>query len=158
MKMLWLSLFWCLSFVTQLPGLADQGVREYHADYVVVGMGAAGAGVAKLLSDDPHNSVIGIEAGKNQDMHTAIHDSAMSGDLEPSYYATFFYQQEQLPAAFNGMQYHYTTGFLWGGGSSINGEQYVQGTNELGRSTTGCSPYRGAFETRRRTTFTRTSY
>lgn len=104
--------------------------QEYHADYVVVGMGAGGAGMAKILSDNHKNSVIGIEAGKNQDHDTPIHDSFRAPDLEPSYYATYFYQQEQRPEAFNGRQYHYTTGFLWGGGSSINGEQYVQGTNE----------------------------
>lgn len=102
----------------------------YHADYVVVGMGAAGAGVAKLLSDNHDVSVIGIEAGKNQDDDAPITDSTKAFDLEPSYYATYFFQQEQQPEAFNGEQYHYTTGFLWGGGSSINGEQYVQGTNK----------------------------
>ena len=92
-------------------------------------MGTAGAGVAKLLSDNPKNSVIGLEAGRNQDTDSPIQDSFRSFELESSFYATYFYQQEQKPEAFNGMQYHYTTGYLWGGGSSINGEQYVQGTN-----------------------------
>lgn len=110
---------------------AQQEIHHvYHSDYVVVGMGTAGAGIAKILSDDPHNSVIGLEAGKNQDHDSPIQNSTSAFDLEPSYYARYFYQQEQRPEAFNGRQYHYTTGFLWGGGSSINGEQYVQGTNK----------------------------
>ncbi len=104
--------------------------KSFHADYVVVGMGTAGAGIAKLLSDNQKNSVIGLDAGRNQDSDAPIRNSFMANDLEPSYYATYFYQQEQKPEPFNGMQYHYTTGYLWGGGSSINGEQYVQGTNQ----------------------------
>lgn len=121
--------FCCL--LTSVPTSASvfELMEIYHADYVVVGMGTAGAGVAKILSDDHRNRVIGIEAGTNQDNDLPIKDSTLSFDLESSYYATYFYQQEQLPEAFNGEQYHYTTGFLWGGGSSINGEQYIQGSN-----------------------------
>jgi len=49
--------------------------KAHRADYVVVGMGAAGAEVAKLLSDDRNISVIGLEAGKNQDDDAPIKDS-----------------------------------------------------------------------------------
>lgn len=101
-----------------------------HADYVVVGMGASGAGVAKLLSNDLQTSVIGIEAGKNQDNDKPIKDSTEAFDLQFTHYAAYFYQQDQLPEAFNGEQFNYTTGYLWGGGSSINRELYVQGTNK----------------------------
>ncbi len=112
------------------PLVSATSIPSQHADYVVVGLGAAGAGMAKFLSDDHHSSVIALETGKNQDHDAPITDSTQAPNLEPDYYATYFYQQEQLPEAFNGAQYHYTTGALWGGGSSINGEQYVQGTNE----------------------------
>jgi choline dehydrogenase len=121
------------SLVGTAPSLqsTDQEIKKvYHADYVVVGVGTAGAGIAKLLSDNPKNSVIALDAGRQQDNDPPIRDSFRANDLEPFYYATYFYQQEQQPEPFNGMQYHYTTGYLWGGGSSINGEQYVQGTNQ----------------------------
>ncbi len=103
-----------------------------RADYVVVGMGAAGAGLATLLSNDFHNSVIGIEAGGDHDNDTPITDSTYAPALEGNYFPQYFYQlsqvvQEQAPE----VEFNYTTGRMLGGGSSINGEQYVQGSKQL---------------------------
>lgn len=106
--------------------------RQYKADYVVVGMGAAGAGVAKLLSDNGKTSVIGIEAGGNHDHDEAIKNSTYAPILESDYFPQYFYQMQQVvqPAAEKN-DFNYTTGRLFGGGSSINGEQYVRGSPQL---------------------------
>lgn len=101
----------------------------FEADYVVVGMGAAGAGVAKILSDDRETSVIGIEAGGNYDNQTPIKDSTFAPILEEEFFPNYFYQLQQVPqTAAGGATFNYTTGRLLGGGSAINGEQYVQGS------------------------------
>lgn len=106
----------------------------YEADYIVVGMGAAGAEVAKLLSDDRRMSVIGIEAGGNHDDDIPIKDSTYAPVLEDDYSPQYFYQIEQKKqGALPDIQFNYTTGRMLGGGSSINGMQYVEGTNELYR-------------------------
>lgn len=104
-------------------------VQSYKADYVIVGMGAAGAGIAKILSDNTRKSVIGIEAGPDYDNETPIKDSTYAPVLEGNYFPNYFYQLQQIlqPNA-NDAQFNYTTGRLLGGGSSINGEQYVQGS------------------------------
>lgn len=104
-------------------------VRDYKADYVVVGMGAAGAGVAKILSDDKDASVIGIEAGGDLDNAIPIFDSTYAPILESDYFPEYFYQLSQVVQRDAGSgDFNYTTGRLLGGGSSINGEQYVQGS------------------------------
>lgn len=103
-----------------------------QADYIVVGMGAAGAGVAKILSDDNAISVIGIEAGANHDEDEQITNATYAPTLEEDYFPQYFYQmaqivQEHVPEG----EFNYTTGRLFGGGSSINGMQYVQGSIPL---------------------------
>lgn len=102
---------------------------DYEADYVVVGMGAAGAGVAKILSNNKAVSVIGIEAGGDYDDSVPISNSTYAPVLEEEYFPNYFYQLSQIPQPLaGGAQFNYTTGRLLGGGSSINGEQYVRGS------------------------------
>jgi choline dehydrogenase len=127
-------------------------MTEYIADYIVVGMGAAGALVSNRLSR--HFSVIGLEAGANTSKSVPIKKSIYVGieyGLEEAYNPTFFWQQTPTQ---NGsletrrkletervacIKYNnaltlvqpttvgiYTTGRLLGGGSSINGLQYVR--------------------------------
>lgn len=106
--------------------------KEYTADYVVIGMGAAGAGVAKLLSDDPSISVIGIEAGANHDHDEPIKDPTFAPTLEDDFDPQYFYQLNQVVQEdAGGATFNYVTGRLLGGGSSINGMQYVRGTPQL---------------------------
>ena len=45
-------------------------------DYIVVGSGPGGATVARLLSDNPDNMVLLLEAGENRDNDPPITDSA----------------------------------------------------------------------------------
>ena len=50
----------CLVFNPQL-----QATKASHADYVIVGVGTAGAVLAKGLSDDKKTSVIALHIGEN---------------------------------------------------------------------------------------------
>lgn len=110
----------------------DSSGKKCKADYIVVGMGAAGAGVAKLLSDDCRTSVIGIEAGANHDNDEQIKNSTFAGILEEDFFPQYFYQLTQVfQPIVNNNSFNYTTGRLFGGGSSINGEQYVRGSRQL---------------------------
>lgn len=128
-----LSPFFLFTFVcTNLFFNSLSAERGYTADYVVVGLGAAGAGVAKLLSDDRGTSVIAIEAGANHDNDEPIKNSTFAPILEEEYFPQYFYQLQQVvQPAVNNSEFNYVTGRLFGGGSSINGEQYVQGSREL---------------------------
>lgn len=99
-------------------------------DFIVVGMGAAGAVVMRMLSDTGFN-VIGIEAGINADTDPLILDSTNSSLLEEDYTWKFFYNQMTAPNPdMNNRTLNYTTGRLLGGGTSINGMQYVRSTND----------------------------
>lgn len=124
--------FTCSVLLYAGNSIGNPDTLAYEADYVVVGMGAAGAGLAKLLSDDFHNSVIGIEAGGDHDNDTPIKDSTFAPTLEEDFFPQYFYQLAQVvqPAAPES-EFNYTTGRMLGGGSSINGEQYVRGSVEL---------------------------
>lgn len=104
----------------------------FTADYVVVGMGAAGAEITKLLSDKCGTSVIGIEAGANHDNDIPIKNSTFAPILESDFNPQYFYQLSQIvqPLVPNA-EFNYITGRLFGGGTSINGMQYVEGTNQL---------------------------
>lgn len=130
MKIQLVSLFLGVSFAfTNTMCASEEALR---ADYVVVGMGAAGAGIAKILSDNQKVSVIGLEAGANCDNHEEIKNPIYSMTLEEDFFPQYFYQLQQIvqenapEVAFN-----YTTGRLFGGGSSVNGMQYVQGSPAL---------------------------
>ncbi|MBS0656233.1 MAG: GMC family oxidoreductase [Verrucomicrobia bacterium] len=122
---------WAFAFTSLLSPVSG-AEKVYKADYVIVGVGAAGAEVAKILSDNHEISVIVLEAGANHDNDTPIKDSQFAPILESNFFPQYFYQlqqvvQENAP----GVVFNYTTGRLFGGGTSINGEQYVEGTNQL---------------------------
>lgn len=97
-------------------------------DYIIVGVGTAGAVFAKLLSDDKKTRVLGLESGINYDNNPLIKDSSEANSLDMSYHYKFFWQGESEPAPINDQTYHWPGGRLLGGCSSINGEQYVKGT------------------------------
>jgi choline dehydrogenase len=100
-----------------------------NVDFIIVGLGAAGATLFRTLSDAGY-SVIGIEAGGNHDKDEAIRNPAIAGDLEMKYSAPYFYQQMTAPNENVHMRsMNYTTGRMLGGGSSINGMQYVTGSD-----------------------------
>ncbi len=98
-------------------------------DYIVVGTGPAGAVMAKTLSDDKETSVLVLEAGENNDRDRPISDSRFAPVLEERFFPQYFWQGEGVPQEeVNDRTFEWTTGRLSGGGSSINGEQYVRPT------------------------------
>ena len=98
-------------------------------DYIIIGSGPAGTIMAKMLSDNKKNSVLLLEAGGNHDQNDAIKNSEHAFELEEKYYPQFFWQGLGIPQpGVDGHSFEWTTGRLLGGGSSINGEQYVRPT------------------------------
>ncbi|GAA0389923.1 GMC family oxidoreductase [Paenibacillus motobuensis] len=98
-------------------------------DYIVVGTGPAGAVIAKTLTDDKRTSVLVLESGGNHDQDIPIKDSTFALELEENYSPNYFWQGEGVPQeGLDGRSFEWTTGRLSGGGSSINGEQYVRPT------------------------------
>lgn len=102
---------------------------EMTFDYIVIGTGPAGAVIAKTLTDDKRTSVLVLEAGGNHDQDPAIRDSTEAPELEEHYFPQYFWQGEGVPQpGVDDRTFEWTTGRLLGGGSSINGEQYVRPT------------------------------
>ncbi|WP_438347142.1 GMC family oxidoreductase [Paenibacillus sp. FA6] len=101
-------------------------------DYIVIGTGPAGAVIAKILSDDKKTSVLVLEAGDNNDKDEPITDSTFAPELEERFFPNYFWQGEGVPqGGLDDRSFEWTTGRLSGGGSSINGEQYVRPTSAV---------------------------
>lgn len=106
--------------------------KKITFDYIVVGTGPAGAVLAKILSDDKKTSVLVLEAGENRDKDVPIRDSTQAPELEENFFPQYFWQGEGIPQeGVDDRAFEWTTGRLAGGGSSINGEQYVRPTAEV---------------------------
>ncbi|MFM9281196.1 GMC family oxidoreductase [Paenibacillus jiagnxiensis] len=106
--------------------------RSSTFDYIVVGTGPAGAVIAKTLTDDKKTSVLVLEAGENRDRDLPIRDSTFAPELEEQFFAQYFWQGEGIPqVGLDERTFEWTTGRLSGGGSSINGEQYVRPTADV---------------------------
>lgn len=106
--------------------------RKLIFDYIVVGTGPAGAVIAKTLTDDKRTSVLMLEAGSNNDRDRPIRDSTFAPELEEQFFPQYFWQGEGIPQKeLDDRSFEWTTGRLSGGGSSINGEQYVRPTSDV---------------------------
>lgn len=106
--------------------------RKLTFDYIIVGTGPAGAVIAKTLSDHKEVSVLVLEAGGNNDKDTPIRDSTFALELEEQFFPQYFWQGEGVPQEeLDERAFEWTTGRLLGGGSSINGEQYVRPTSAV---------------------------
>ncbi len=102
-----------------------------NADFIVIGAGAGGGILARELLNAGF-SVIIIEAGGNHDADPLIADSTNAGELEEEYTWKFFYEQTTEPNEnVNGLVMNYTTGRMVGGGTAINGMQYVRGSDSF---------------------------
>lgn len=101
-------------------------------DYVIVGLGTAGAALARYLSDDFSNSVLVIEAGEQYNDDTAVLQSttfsAIPVGLNVKYSKTYAVQSANIFAGFGGLLY--TEGRMWGGGSGHNYLLAVRGAFE----------------------------
>lgn len=107
---------------------------DIRGDYLIVGGGTAGCVIAERLSRDPRNRVYLLEAGINATFDAPIRAaSSVSGALVANFFNKYFWQQTQDVAEVIPPRpsLYYTTGRLLGGGSSINGMQYVRGTDWL---------------------------
>lgn len=110
--------------------------RKRNYDFIVVGMGAAGATILRYLFDAGF-SVLGIEAGINFDDQVPISDPTYAGTLEAQYGPNYFWQQQNVPnfdiikSDGSPLVMNYTTGRGLGGGTSINGMQYVRSDSSM---------------------------
>lgn len=104
------------------------------ADYIVIGLGTAGATMAKLLSDDCRNSVIGIHNGKNlsQDPEIKLTENViftvLSATVGSSLYQTGYSPPQ--PDADN-REILWAMGVPEGGDSSINAGAWARGTDYI---------------------------
>jgi choline dehydrogenase len=119
----------CLILVIVLSSNGDD--RTKHFDYVVVGGGPGGCMMAERLSRDGRHTVLLLEAGPDvQDDPILNEIGPETGSIEEKYYGKYFWQHAQeyaevIPAR---LSLQLTTGRLFGGGSKINGAQFVRGT------------------------------
>lgn len=108
----------------------DAGRHEFY-DYVVIGGGPAGCTVAERLSREHHHTVLLLEAGPDvQDDPILNEITPLTGTIEDTYYGKYFWQHAQDYAEVipHRLSLQLTTGRLFGGGSKINGAQFVRGT------------------------------
>lgn len=106
--------------------------KKLTFDYIIIGTGPAGAVIAKTLTDDKKTSVLALEAGENKDRDQPIRNSTFALELEEEFFPQYFWQGEGVPQEeLDGRAFEWTTGRLSGGGSSINGEQYVRPTSAV---------------------------
>lgn len=101
------------------------------ADYIVIGMGGSGAVIAKRLTDDKETSVIGLEAGDNNNEDPAIFIPQLGySTLLPDFYPEYFWQGEtKKEPQLADQSFQWTSGRLLGGSTSINGMIMVRGSN-----------------------------
>ena len=106
----------------------------YHSDYVVVGVGTAGAVVAKKLSDDKKTSVIALHDGSNFTDVPVIKYSSNSVITVPSTllgppFAEIGLTIPQVDA--DDRELVWALPLPVGGASSINASAFCRGTNQL---------------------------
>jgi len=111
---------------------SERGEGRETYDYVIVGGGAAGCRMAEKLSANGTFTVLLLEAGIRADSDPAIEEvGPVTSTLESDYYNQYFWQCAQVPGPNHAfvLEQQYTTGRLLGGGSSINGLQFVRGSD-----------------------------
>ncbi len=104
-------------------------MEQEEADYIVVGAGSAGGVLAARLSEDPHCSVLLLEAGGSDRTKLCTVPGMMSViHTTPQVKKRFdwgYYTAPQRLAA--GRRIPYVRGRVLGGSSAINGMVYVRG-------------------------------
>jgi choline dehydrogenase-like flavoprotein len=126
----------CLSLLamTANPLQAKSEHKHHQADYVVVGVGTAGATMAKLLSDDKKTSVVALHSGENLTNEPEIKFSenalatVISGIIGPPLYENG--TSIPQPNADN-RDLLWTLANPLGGASSINVGAWCRGTNTV---------------------------
>lgn len=128
MKKLLIACMGICSFAMEPLLEAKSSEHAPSADYVIVGGGTAGAALARRISNK--YSVILLESGLDQDDDPLITDPTASGALTLAYTNKFFWGNGHTPIEPipNQKRWAAVTGDLLGGGSAVNGMQYVRGT------------------------------
>lgn len=126
----------CLAcFVASTPPLqAKCKQRSLTADYVVVGVGTAGAVMAKKLSDDKHTSVIALHRGENlsSDPLIALSKNSLFTVLASLLETPLYVNGESTPQPFvDNRELLWAMATPEGGASSINAGAFVRGTDQL---------------------------
>ena len=101
------------------------------ADYIIVGGGTAGAVLARRLSE--RFSVIVLEGGIKDDNNSLISNPLNSGLLVNGFTNDFFWPlgHARLHPPPDNKRFPAVAGEILGGGSSVNGMQYVRGTDDF---------------------------
>lgn len=105
-----------------------------RADYIVVGVGTAGATISKLLSDDPQTSVIALHNGKNltQDPDIKYTKNVIFTVSSALFGSSFFQTGESIPQRnINDRTLLWAFGLPEGGDSSINAGAWARGTDQV---------------------------
>jgi choline dehydrogenase len=116
------------------PPAPDPPAPGTTFDYVIIGSGPAGAEAARLLTESGEHTVLLLEAGEDHDSNPAIADSAQALNTQSNDFYRFFWQQAiQNNTTLTPGEDQYTGGYLFGGSSSINGEQWVVPSDAIKR-------------------------
>src|SRR5438309_2967174 len=108
--------------------------KPRSADYVIVGVGTAGAVVAKMLSDDHKNSVIALHNGANltQDPLIAFSQNAPITVVSALFGAPYYETGETVKQTdADDRELLWVLAVPEGGASSINAGAYCRGTNAV---------------------------
>ena len=105
-------------------------LRPYY-DYIVVGGGSAGCVVASRLSEDPHNTVLLLDAGGDGTLISDIPGAVGALYGQPTLDWSYKTEPESNAClAMNGRKCSWHRGKSIGGTSTINGMLYVRGSKE----------------------------
>lgn len=125
----------CLTLLHSFLHAKSEHNQTYHADYVIIGAGTAGAVLAKKLSDDKETSVIAIHNGENLNGKSLI---KYSRNVPITVLSSLFHSKplymggNTVPQSFaNDNELLWVLSLPEGGASAVNAGAYVRGTNQV---------------------------
>lgn len=128
-----LALILCVIFSQSLEA-KSKSCQTSRADYVVIGVGTAGAVVTRKLSDHKKNSVIALHIGENLSDDPLIKFTKNQAiTVADSLVGPPFYENgETVPQiAVDNKQITWAMALPEGGATAINAGAYVRGTNQV---------------------------